>query len=533
MKKLAIILFLFALVFTFTPTTHAQTNTYDYTFDDSITVTSFDGTVIAANIFTPISSDPNEQFPVIIFPNSWALEEHEYVAQAIQFAEKGYIVLSYSARGWGQSTGLINVAGPKDMADINALIDWLLASTPADPANIGMAGISYGAGLSLLGAAHDSRVKTVMAMSGWGDVGEALFAQETPRLVWGGILVGSGYLLGDMDPVIADHYTNILTHTDVDDTLAWAALRSPVNYVNEYNNRQTPVYISQNFQDELFQPNAVIDFYEQIDHPYKKLDLNMGVHFSAEGTGLLGLDNEVWNNAHDWFDYWLKGIDTGIMTEDAVSMAIKNDDAKRTFSQWPSPLVQTETFYLGQRPWYSHSGSLNTSPQNHWDEDTIYTGVLSGASAGVPVVSPFFEAHTPLDIFSWIPGINRGLAIVYESDDLTSDMQIAGIPSVDLWIEPGNDQVQLVAHLYSVDNWGWGTLITHAPITLHDATPYQATQVTIDLIATSYNVPAGHHLALAIDTYDPQYGAPTLEPYWIDFLYNNGQVSSLNIPVVD
>ena len=244
----------------------AQAHGPGYTFNDDIVVTSADGTTIAANVFIPTSDNPNETFPAIIFPNSWALEEHEYILQAINFAEQGYIVFSYSARGWGESGGLINVAGPKDMEDLTANIDWLIANTPVDEANIGMAGISYGAGISLLGAAHDDRVKTVVAMSGWGDVLKALYGAETPRLVWGGLLVGSGYLLGDMDPVTAEHFNNLINHTNVEQTLAWASLRSPITYIDRYNQRQVPIFLAQNFQDELFQPNGSMDFYSQLNY---------------------------------------------------------------------------------------------------------------------------------------------------------------------------------------------------------------------------------------------------------------------------
>src|SRR5436305_1175552 len=81
--------------------------------------------------------------------------------------------------------GIIDVAGPKDISDIGAALDWLQAHTPVDSANIGMGGISYGGGLSLLGVTLHDRVKTAVSMSGFVDVEKALFADGTPRLVWG------------------------------------------------------------------------------------------------------------------------------------------------------------------------------------------------------------------------------------------------------------------------------------------------------------------------------------------------------------
>ncbi len=131
----------------------------DYTTDDDINITAFDGVNLTANIFVPTSLDGLA--PAIIFINSWGLNEYEYLQQAHDLAKKGYIVLSYTTRGFGESGGEINTAGPKDISDYSTVIDYLLANYPVNPQAIGTAGISYGSGISLLGAAQDSRVKAV------------------------------------------------------------------------------------------------------------------------------------------------------------------------------------------------------------------------------------------------------------------------------------------------------------------------------------------------------------------------------------
>jgi predicted acyl esterase len=532
MKRLTLLGLALLLAFSLflAPAVQAET-TYAYTFDDDIWVTSADGTTLAANVFVPVGT-PGQTFPVIVFPNSWALEEHEYFVQAAQFAQEGYVVFSYSARGWGASGGLVNVAGPKDMEDVTACIDWVLANTPADANNIGMAGISYGAGLSLLGAAHDSRVKTVVSMSGWGDVGRALYGAETPRLVWGGILVGSGGLLGRLDPIVTEHYLNVVTHTNVEETLAWTTPRSPITYLDEYNGRQLPIFISQNYQDELFQPNQIIDLYKGLNYPHKKLRLNMGIHFTGEGSGLLGIENEVWTETHRWFAYWLKGENNGIMAEDPVLMKTKNSDTELLFGSWPTPDVTNKTYYLGHRGLFSN-GKLNNFPVTNSGTNKIYSGILSGASTGVPVVSPLLEAHTPIDVYAWIPGISRVLAIVYETNSFSSDKHIVGNPALNLWVKPSGSKMQLIAHLYDVDAWGGATLITHGPVTVHNAVPNQPLQLNFEMVTTSYVLPAGHKLALALDTYDPQYGTPTLLPFDVTFYYNSGRVSELYVPFLN
>ena len=94
--------------------------------------------------------------------NKW-----EYVEPANEYAKKGYTVLSYTARGFWESGGVISMANIPDQNDISTMITWVIANTNADPDRIGLSGISYGGGLSLLGAAKDSRVKSIVSMSCW------------------------------------------------------------------------------------------------------------------------------------------------------------------------------------------------------------------------------------------------------------------------------------------------------------------------------------------------------------------------------
>ena len=70
-----------------------------YTTDDSISITAEDGVNIEGNIFVP--TNLQAPAPAIVFISSWALNEYEYLQQAGELAEKGYIVLSYSTRGFG------------------------------------------------------------------------------------------------------------------------------------------------------------------------------------------------------------------------------------------------------------------------------------------------------------------------------------------------------------------------------------------------------------------------------------------------
>lgn len=98
-------------------------------------------------------------FPLIVMPASWALPNLEYLGRATALASDGYVVVSYTSRGFWDSAGQIDIAGPDRVEDVRAVIDWALAHTPANPHAIGASGISYGAGISCWrpSATHASR----------------------------------------------------------------------------------------------------------------------------------------------------------------------------------------------------------------------------------------------------------------------------------------------------------------------------------------------------------------------------------------
>ncbi|MFD4130911.1 CocE/NonD family hydrolase, partial [Streptomyces goshikiensis] len=104
------------------------------------------GVTLKGNVFTPAGARAGVAYPLIVLPTSWGLPQVEYVAQAKKLADSGYVVVSYTSRGFWLSGGEIEVAGPPDVADVSAVIDWALATTPAARAPRGGGGGRGGAG---------------------------------------------------------------------------------------------------------------------------------------------------------------------------------------------------------------------------------------------------------------------------------------------------------------------------------------------------------------------------------------------------
>lgn len=506
-----------------------------YTTDDDIVILTNDGTELTANIFvpTPLSGSA----PAVVFINSWGMNEYQYLQQAATLAERGYIVLSYSTRGFGKSTGRIDTAGPQDIADYSQVIDFLLNNYPVNPNAIGTAGISYGSGISLIGAAHDERVKAVAAMSSWGSLLEALYGNQTPRLAWGEILTLTADLIGNPEPVIAENW-DIIKNQKLDQlpaVIKWAEERSPINYVELLNQNNTAVYLAKAYGDNLFQPNSLLEMFSQLSTP-KHMDLVTGSHATAELLpSLLGIgEDRVWNNVYRWFDIHLKGETNELSQANPLQMKVKFKDRFEGFNSFPIKEASAQKYYLHPRSAFDN-GDLEAHPYRppFWltKDNTInsWTGTLF--STQIPVLSQLLE-QLEVPVVTNIYAASDFRGIYFNTDKLQNVMKIRGNPIVNLVVQPHYDKAQLVGYLYDMDSLGNARLITHGVSTLPQAESGKKIEISFELVTTAYDVPQGHRVVLAIDTMDPQYKRPTSDNYFIDFEFSNQRQSTLSIPAL-
>ncbi|MGW8358182.1 CocE/NonD family hydrolase [Streptomyces wedmorensis] len=445
------------------------------------------GTVLKANVVTPAGGDGSARYPVIVLPTSWAMPQIEYLAQAQKLADSGYVVVSYNSRGFWQSGGEIETAGPKDVADASKVIDWALANTPADPDRVGMAGVSYGAGISLLAAAHDPRVKAVAALSGWADLIESIYSGRTQHLQAAGLLGGAGYLTGRPGPelkqILGDFLSSNLDKED--EMIAWGRTRSPATYLDRINANGAAIMLGNAWGDTIFPPNQYASFYEKLTGP-KRLEFRPGDHATAEATGLFGLPNDTWTSTHRWFDRYLKGVDNGIDREQPVQLKSRSTGGYEGYADWKSVNADQRKFSLA-------------------DTEHVWANVDSGANGGITLLTNALDQFLRTPPVVSVPLLPRAFAGVWQSERYDTAQKVRGTVRVHTTVTPTKESGTFVAYLYDVGPLGIGKLVSNAPYTFHDRTPGQPFAVDLELFSTAYDVPAGHRLALVVDTVDPLY----------------------------
>ena len=138
------------------------------------------GVALDATIYLPKSVPA----PAILLAHGFAGDKASVASQAQELATAGYVVLAWTARGFGNSTGEISMDSPTgEVADVSKLIDYLatrkevVQQSKNDPL-VGITGDSYGGAISLMTAGYDKRIDAVAANITWNNLTQALFPQN-------------------------------------------------------------------------------------------------------------------------------------------------------------------------------------------------------------------------------------------------------------------------------------------------------------------------------------------------------------------
>ncbi|MFF7690229.1 CocE/NonD family hydrolase [Streptomyces syringium] len=454
-----------------------------------------DGAPLLASVAEPAGPGPH---PLVVMPLPWAAGEEQFRRAQLTAARDGYTFLLYGTRGTHQSGGATDLGGPKDIADVSRVIDWALAHTSADARRIATMGLSYGAGISLLGAAFDRRISCALSMSGWTDMNDVLQNNGTPTLgglvftSWGSVTAGAdrrGAPLRDF------------VHWDPARLAAWARPRSPASYLDRYNARGTALYFAHSWGDSSTPAGRLGEFFDDL-RVTKRLEMRSGDHGGAEFSANV-MPNEVFTSAMRWLDHTLKGQDNGVAGEPAVRIRPVNGGplfgAGRPYEEYPSWAAMTAP---ARRLFLNGSRSLAGSPGPSDTHVRLVAGAPTVADSGVIGLQATFEAAIGAQVPRPLALVPPGTGALWATEPYPDSRSLRGTPRLHPTLTPTAPRGTIVAYLYDLDPLGFGRLMTYAPYTFDDRTPGTAFTADFPLRPTAYDVPAGHRIALVITTTD-------------------------------
>ncbi|WP_171168967.1 alpha/beta fold hydrolase [Streptomyces sp. I05A-00742] len=456
--------------------------------------------------------------PAVLLAHGFGGDKDELRDRAEELARSGYAVLTWSARGFGDSSGRIGLNDPdREVADVGRLIDWL-AERPevrldgkGDP-RVGIAGASYGGAVALLAAGHDKRVDAVAPQITYWNLADSLFPNDVFKKLWAGVFFTTGSTsaaasgpggkppgpaagggCGRFDPELCAMYERVAV-AGKPDARARELLdrRSPSAMARRI---KVPALLVQGQSDSLFPLG-------ESDRAAEALARNgapVAVDWIAGGHDAGGSeeDDRIADRTRAWFDRYLKGdegADTGPAFRVSRTGGLDTTDGR----------ARLRGASGGRYP------GLRNDPQ-----PVPLTGREQRFGNPAGAAPPAVSSVPGLGGVSRLSGLGLGVSLDFpgqyarfDSPELTESVRVTGSPSARVRVASDSGEAVLFAKVYDVGPDGRqqlpGQLVT--PLRVTDAKGGRTVEVRLP--AVDHIFEAGHRMRLVLSSTDLGHASP-------------------------
>jgi predicted acyl esterase len=226
---------------------------------------------------------------------------------------QGYVVLTFDARGHGESGGQVSVDGPREVQDVRELVGWLGSQANTNPQRIGAFGYSYGGGALWRAAAEGVQFAALEIATAWTDLYAALAPHDLAR---SGVVLGfwqsiEARAAPEIEPIVND----VLAGRNLGAVRAFAAARSSRALLTRIN---APTFLLQGRRDFAFDLDQALTAYARLKAPKRLYLADFGHAPAPLPAGEL---THVLPEARQWFDRYLKNLPNGIDKQKPVEIA--------------------------------------------------------------------------------------------------------------------------------------------------------------------------------------------------------------------
>lgn len=509
-----------------------------------------DGVNLAADLYRP---SVEGEYPAIVFYGPYRKDDFAGVFFkdiCVYFAKRGYVAVPVDVRGTGGSGGSTSeMLSTQEQREGRDIIEWI-AKQPWCDGNVGMTGESYLALTSYLVATQNPpHLKAIIPVYGGDDEYETSYPGGNPNLYTSCIYNAQMIAVNSMPPYIDSegrwlkvwkHHLNnnvpwfLSSLKNQTDSSFWhkKSLRYFIEKV------KIPVFIIGGWHD-IF-PSQTFRIYSSIDAP-KKVLMGPWKHISPD-VAVPGPRIDYLHEMLRWFDYWLKGKDTGIVDEPPVTIYVQKYEVPasridtwkgewRNETEWPIKRSKKKALYL-----WAEGILSEQSPSKEEGADTYNYNPTVGTQAGSEKSGHSTDFGLPLD-----QRPDEILSLIYTTKPLKSDTEVTGSAHSILYISSSADTATLVVKLCDVAPDGTSALVTRGSLNLthlesHEKPtaiePNKMYKVPIDLDVTSYVFQAGHRLRLYVSSADLPYIWPTPKACTITVHHNSVYPSQIVLPII-
>jgi putative CocE/NonD family hydrolase len=453
-----------------------------------------DGVKLSADIYLPDGPGP---FPVVLVRTPY--DNMPLAEKGLIFASNGYVYVAQDCRGRYDSEGSF-YAWHQEVNDGLDTRRWI-ARQPWCNGKIGTVGGSYLGMVQWLGVIESTEHLTAMMPSvtpidgwiwgneyvngayqlalnhGWGFSTTGRTKQPTDQYDWGKLLMFLPLVemdrvaTGQENPFIRDW----IKHPAYDEY--WRR----ISMVDRFSQINVPVYniagwfdaypaaafraftgVREHAGDEQIRKSQRIlvgPWPHGISRSSRTGELDFGPQALLDTVENLTGHNAPLDLSLRWFDYWLKGIDNGIMREPPIRIFVMGANVWRNENEWPLARTRFTKYYLHSRGKANSlepdDGRIHTTPPGEKQPPDRYTynpdnpvwergGNFSYSVPGIGV------ANDLAGPFDQRPTERRDDVLVYTSEELKEDLEVTGPLTTQLYISSSAPDTDFAVRLVDV-----------------------------------------------------------------------------------
>lgn len=496
---LVLALLLFPQVMVFSQSIVHRTEVKPGIFQYNVVRTDFqfllrDSILLDCTKFYPEGNFKDGSLPAVVFCHGFGLSKDENLKEAENLASAGFFTLCYSMRGQAKSQGYSHLIGTQEMYDFVQIIAMVKSETLVNKDMVAAIGASQGGIIPVMAASYFPNLLRCIISQ----VSSPNFASDwiynnsiKMSLLWS---LSYDTLILRYSPHIKKFRDWILSgNSDKFDSLS-KYLPEGRDFQPYLKNNRTPLLIHSIWQDKFFSVNGWLKAVSELSAPY----LLYAGTFSAHGGEYDQFTQDFMAQmTNKWLEYWLFGIENGILDSNNFYFSTSMYPRLNFAWTWKQSSIKSLTeiqpdslklYFIGEK-------KLSTiAPQ---DKDSlIFINDVKDTNLSMreAVNYEFFGTS-----FSSKFGKTE---LIFESDSLTSDFRITGIPSLNIVFKSNAPEVQFNFQLYENCPATTPYLISRANYTARKLKPGQIYTISFQGIAFSHMFRAGSKIRIILTNLD-------------------------------
>jgi uncharacterized protein len=500
-----------------------------------------------------------------------------------ELVKHGYIVLSVDRPGTGASFPS-PTPGSMETAAVfqNEIIDWI-AAQPWSDGNVGMYGDSQQAMVQFAAASTGNpHLKAILPAASDIDIYQAVqYPGGVFNLAFASLYEGTVPLLESLATPVDSDVEGVLLAQALEERHNKPGIQSAVEiakqcpfrdsstasgiaahqimnlypFVHRINRSNTAIYMTVGWYD-IFTADMFY-WYNNLNVP-KKLTVRPTDHSQVSSNQA---DLDYGAEALRWFDYWLRGIDNGIMDEPPIHYYLQdgsNKGAWQTSERWPLSSQKLTSYYFASGKSGSitsiNDGGLVLNPSDPAAASDTYIVDYTTTTGTKSRWGAVEEAHVYPDFRE-----HDAKSLTYTTLPLETDLTMTGHPVMHLWLTTVAPDLDVFVYLEIVDSSGKSTYLTEGNLRASHrklstspfdvfGLPYQShlqadqelvpagepIELTFSLLPTSYRFHSSNQIRITVAFADAgNFDTPILTPApTLQILRDQDHPSYVELPII-